>query len=813
MRRRGVRLLPLLLAATALACEAGDTLGDTGIGEVRVVLRGNVVDAADGAPIEGIHVTLVRVLPDAASESVVEIGTTDAEGRFGPSDTVAIEPEAHHYALRLTDPAGRYFEDESTVVFALTDAELDYRDLRMTPREIRARSDLAATLLDARTDAPLAGVQVTIAAASGDEAPRTVESDAEGEIRVADLPLGRYVVTWDGSAIASDAAPDGYVVETEVVSLQPGPLNDRGSVRLMPRSRRLDLAVVTSWRFDDDPHFEPIDLDVAFSLPGPDFDFNHLLGAQLAVEPTQTATPASGFAAGTAYWPRFLGGEPGDPGRVRVDAGSPAHRVGDVDVVTLDRTSDDGREPEVLTFHRRNPMTALPADLAYHYVDEGVRRFPVGMGVLTVTWRSGAAGLFGSDATVKVYQGEALVGRFALGELDLPPGEGGRRVWTPFLVEYGFTSPSPAGDDDVYFRLVPLAGIDRRVDARTWPYEAREAAAAGLAAARAGAVHDDRLYVAGADADDGHGLWVREPADDLAPDAAAAGGWRRLTSDEIPAEFEVKALATWRGSLVVGGVDHRPGHEDEGALRLGADGPTSLGPCGPVRAMLDAGGALYLGTPAGLRLAGICGDRQLESQALRDAPRGDIRALTAFTFGLQNGRPVAFLLAGGEGTGLQAGFVERQRQGGRVRAVARWGVDPPGREGSPIPGGATITALGTWSGLLLVGTADGGLRVTDGFRWADDPAGVIAPGGGRPEGDRLPATDGDGAPVVPVAFAEAHGALYVATSAGLWQHRPPRGGAPAAWTRLPLPDVDLRGLVPHGEDLYVLTGAGLLRVR
>jgi hypothetical protein len=59
-----------------------------------------------GLPISGIVVELVRDEPGHTgldAVTVAEIARTDAQGAFGPSPPLVIEPEDYRYALRLKD--------------------------------------------------------------------------------------------------------------------------------------------------------------------------------------------------------------------------------------------------------------------------------------------------------------------------------------------------------------------------------------------------------------------------------------------------------------------------------------------------------------------------------------------------------------------------------------------------------------------------------------------------------------------------------------------------------------------------------------
>jgi len=132
------------------------------------------------------------------------------------------------------------------------------------------------------------------------------------------------------------------------------------------------------------------------------------------------------------------------------------------------RDSNDGLKPEVPTFYQRSPLRASPQKIAYHYeygAPQAVEHYPVAAGALVVTvadWPHGAcqeepaAGqdcatrdprrygdLYDARPVLKAYVGSELVGRFELGDLVVPPGEGNRTSWMPLVVEYGFTDANP----------------------------------------------------------------------------------------------------------------------------------------------------------------------------------------------------------------------------------------------------------------------------------------------------------------------------------------------------------------------------------
>lgn len=355
-RARWALGLALVLGFAAPGCDGGsDETAALGVGQVEVTLGGHVRSIETGLPIEGIVVELVRDEPghtgiDAAK--VADLGSTDAEGGFGPSPPLVIEPEDYRYALRLKDPQEpvRYQPDAATTVFALVASDLRFDNLAMTPNDQRARMVVSGVVLDSRTDAPLAGVKVALTREGQGTPVHETVSGPNGRYAFERVLVDTLRVEFDGSAVTSPGAPEGYIQEYAPAVL-PSEATEfsLGPTRLVPRSDREDLTILLDWRYEP-PEVAPFELihnlDLVLSIADPSVDINHLFGMKVdmaslvpplpasAAPPPPPDTdagignntlehlngevpirssdlsiaPSSGFGAGTGYWPSFLGG-------------------------------------------------------------------------------------------------------------------------------------------------------------------------------------------------------------------------------------------------------------------------------------------------------------------------------------------------------------------------------------------------------------------------------------------------------------------------------------------------------------------------
>lgn len=425
-----------LLSACDSASEDAQTLG---VGEVEVTLAGTVRSIETGLPIEGIVAEVVRDEPAGLGVEpavVATIGETDADGRFGPSTPLVIEPEDYRYALRLRDPQDkpRYQPNSATTVFALVASDLRFDRITLTPIDRRVRSVVVGTVLDAATDTPLAGVTVTLTRPDAPAPDYTTVSDDKGRYAFERVIAETMRIDFVGESLRGPNAPAGYIPEYAPFSPAEDRLEyDQGTTRLVAKSERDDLSVLLDWQYlplETAPFERVHNLDLVFSLGAPDTDINHLYGHEvdmativsrfglggpagnpiddeIRVTPGDlSVAPASGFGVDTGYWPSFLGGRDAErvsvgqisgagdtPGACAVAPGRVCTaKRGDIATVELQRRSANGAQPESLAFRLRNPLAAFPVGLAYHYAAaDGTTHYPVGVGVLTVVARPDAS--------------------------------------------------------------------------------------------------------------------------------------------------------------------------------------------------------------------------------------------------------------------------------------------------------------------------------------------------------------------------------------------------------------------------------------
>ncbi len=863
-------LAALFTAAGLGACDATEEAQTLGVGEVEVTLAGVVRSIETGLPIEGIVAEVVRDPPLGQGLEpvlVAAVGETDAEGRFGPSAPLIVEPEDYRYALRLRDartPA-RYQPNSATTVFALVASDLRFDRLTLTPIDQRVRTVVVGKVLDAATDAPIAGVTVTLTRTSDAAPTHTTVSDAKGEYAFERVLAETMRVDFVGDAVRGASAPAGYIAEYAPFTPDGDrPLYDLGTTRLVAKSERDDLSVLLDWQYQD-PETAPFErihnLDMVFSIGGPDTDINHLFGrevdmaAMIRSVPSGSAgssplddevpvhagdlsiAPASGFGADTGYWPAFLGGK--DAGRRSVGQlatgesptgvceGAPGRICqatnGDAVTVELLRRSANGAEPESLAFRLRNPLGAYPKGLAYHYTAaDGRRHYPIGVGVLTVIARpdispdvAGPApgadsrrvdpDIHRSRAVAKVYRGSTFVGRFDIGRTELPPGEDSNRTWTPFVVEYGFTKSMPLTDDDMYFRVVPFTAIKQSVERRRWLYEDRSASENGLVRVRDTLDFDGVLYAAGAGAEtlpptERFGLWY------LGADQEDEGlRWHWLSNDEFPRVLELHALGLMNGAFVaslgdgMGGVLFGPFSGSQNELQTD---------CPPVNHMEAVAGDFLLATPVGLRSGVVC-DPTVERPHLVGAPSAPLLAVTQHRF-----RAGSRMLLGGEGTGLWTSTLPELE--GDMPTTAAWAQGAPGLDvaATGLAADATITVLRSLDDALIVGTAGHGLFLSvpepaapEGQQdvWAplNEGSGVLPPGYGFPAPPEGPPR---------VTAVEVQGErILVATDRGLLDFGPISeeiiGFTPIE------PSMPVEHMANFGGTVFLFTSEGVVRYR
>lgn len=349
-------VLALVAAAFPPGCDGGsDETAALGVGQVEVTLAGQVRSIETDLPISGIVVELVRDEPGHTgldAVTVAEIARTDAQGAFGPSPPLVIEPEDYRYALRLKDSEAkaRYQPNAATTVFALVASDLRFDNLVMTPNDQRARLVVSGVVLDARTDAPLPGVKVALLRDGQGTPVHETVSGANGSYAFERVLVDTLRVEFDGSTVITPGAPGGYIREyAPAVLPSEGAEFSLGQTRLVPQSEREDLTILLDWRYET-PDVAPFDfihnLDLVVSVTDPSVDVNHLHGLQVdlstlvpaAGAPVSAApgeatdagvddnplrhlgdevpirgsdlsiAPSSGFGAGTGYWPSFLGG-------------------------------------------------------------------------------------------------------------------------------------------------------------------------------------------------------------------------------------------------------------------------------------------------------------------------------------------------------------------------------------------------------------------------------------------------------------------------------------------------------------------------
>ncbi len=478
-----------------------------------------------------------------------------------------------------------------------------------------------------RNGQPIAEALVTLAIRETGEVPFSTKTGADGQFRFDGVPAREYdMVITAGNARIGDE-PRAYAPVERVVPVrredevpQPGSgLVDLGPIFLVSSAENEDLRIVLTWNRDrPDDDRPPVDLDGYLLLPDATCDVNHLGGAETALgSAALSISPQAGFGAGTCYWPAFLNGEPGDPGRTIVGYESPLHVVehpagpeaalyGCTDnadgivpgegearrcvVASLDNDSKNGSEPEVVTFNKELFLREYPKSLGYYYdykingAGDTVRHYPVGVAVYSVLLpepeRPDPAGndlanINNSGARVEVFQGNQRVAAYDVTEIGLPEE---LRTWTVLLVEVGFKNPNPRTGDDVYFRVLPFNGLDENIQAGVFAWEDRRAATATTLAndgtmqpspireVHAALDVNGRLVVA-AGTDDPtmpHGIWV------LRQDQQRRTGFERILADTVP----ITALAYDGGRLFgarAGLVHELGGPTRDDGTPLGAD--------------------------------------------------------------------------------------------------------------------------------------------------------------------------------------------------------------------------------------------------
>ena len=858
-----------LLAALGLTgCGNAKSEAPAGVGDVEVVLAGTVRSAETDEPLEGLSVALIRETAVPREYEVVrDLGETRADGTFGPSAAETIQPEDVRYFLRVTDADENYEDNAATVVFAIVNSDLHFDDLHMRPRDVRPRTVFVGTVQNARTDTPLAGVEIALQRRGEATPAYTTTSDAQGRYSIDDVVLGAFKIVYTGDSVVDADAPEGYVGEDETVTLDETPIYDNEITRLMPKAENDDLSILLDWDYEspeDAPFFQPFDLDATISMQSMGDGttvVNHLFGRSVDLgsladpDPTVdgalmaqdfSVSPASGFGAGTSYWPGFLGGD--DAGRVTLSASFPVVMAGARPLAELQRTSTDGTSPETMTMAQIQPYPTPPTGLAYNYLygdDEAPNRhFPTGVAAFTVqlntdaSVRAGEADtrplgddIFRSEAAVKVYVGTHFIGRFDIGTTVIPPGEQNKRSWTPFLVEYGFTDANPTRDDQVYFRVVPLSAGKQRVERRRWMLEDTTATAAGIKVPEAYLVTGERLNVAGRVTD---ALAERPLAEGgggpfglfflVRPPGFTAPLWLRSRTDTVPPARRFNSLGALDAQVFFSTTE-------AGVDQFSATGGEPVD-CPAVHQMRAVQGELLLATDRGLRSAVDCA--ALDRPLLGGAPATPATLATALHRFADGPR----MVLGTDGAGLYTSPLPHPP----LVPTAQWTRGAPGGDTLISAGGrelpahappadARVTALADLDGTLLVGSADGlGLfasqRLTDGAPEdsASDGGQVVdwwrplnagAPGVSAGEGfpTQLPGPDG-GAPT-PVTIRDItpyRGHVLISTDHGLidWN---PASGRDAGTFEVVQPAIGVNGAAVLGSTVYVLTEAGMATYR
>ncbi len=430
-----------------------------------MTLSGKVLALDTGNPISGVLVRVLLLNPTDNTTTFLKNAGSDvsatsaADGSFAFTQAVSLAVDSYQHYLHISDPAGNYFDSDSTVIYAMRDSVLKYDAIKLSAKAPASYSTISGTIKDLLAGSAVSGLTVTLTN-TNTAVTYTGTSGATGSFSIDKVPVAFYKMELDGSTLTTP-----YNKESSDLILENTATNALGDLLVSQASTGDDLRIVLSWTNRD------LDLDGSFSLPLENFDFNHLGTKQVRLPSSIiTVNPAFKFAEGTAYWPENMGGAADVGNRVLVNKGKLSHSVSGTKIVELDKDSLDGATPEVTTIYKQNPQTGYPGKLAYFYdfTKEGTAQtyFPMGMGIYNVTCSTPNASIYDSGATVKVYQGSTYLGKFSVADLTIDQGESNRRYWAVLQVEIGYTKASPQASTDIYYRVVPYSSAGALPDSR-----------------------------------------------------------------------------------------------------------------------------------------------------------------------------------------------------------------------------------------------------------------------------------------------------------------------------------------------------------
>lgn len=870
-----LRAAALLLAA----CESAEEAQTLGVGEVEVTLAGTVRSIETGLPIEGIVAEVIRDEPAGTGvEPVVfaTVGETDAEGHFGPSKPLVIEPEDYRYALRLRDPLNqpRYQPNSATTVFALVASDLRFDRITLTPIDRRVRSVVVGTVLDAATDAPLAGVTVTLTRPSDPTPTYTAVSDARGKYAFERVLAESMRIDFLGESLRGPDAPAGYISEyAPFAPTNNRLLYDQGPTRLVAKSDRDDLSVLLDWQFQplESAPFERVhNLDLVFSIGGPGADINHLFGREVdmativarfglagpAGNPIEdeirvtpgdlSVAPASGFGVDTGYWPSFLGGRddervsvgqtttlPDAPGACAVAPGRICTaKRDDVATVELQRRSANGAQPESLAFRLRNPLEAFPKALAYHYAAaDGKTHYPVGVGVLTVVARPDATP---DQPPVEPGAGDPLAAERDPRRVDPDIHRSGavakvyRGATFVGRFDIGRTELPPGEDSNhtwtpfvvEYGFTVASPTTDDQMYFRVVPFTAIK-----QSVERRPWMYEDKSAGANGlvrvqDTLDFDGvLYAAGVGPDTAPEGQRFGLWYLgADSDSAGLSWHWLADAEFPRSFellafgLLNGAFVASFKDATGAILFGPFSGTE----GEWQADcppvndMEAVAGDFLLATPVGLRSGVVCDPTVERPHLLGAPAAPILAVTQHRF-----RAGARMVLGGEGIGLWTSPLPEL--GGDEPTTAEWAAGAPGLDGAAIglPSDATVTALRSIDEGLMVGTAAHGLFLTlpqpDAQGDMQDAWAPLNEGAGvMPPGYGFP-TGPEGSPRV-TAIEVVGERILVGTTGGLYAFEPVASEVGVGLVPAE-PALEIEGMTTFGGTVYLFTAEGVVRYR
>jgi hypothetical protein len=211
-----------------------------------VTLTGTVVDSTNATAINGALVIVGDRGPSAL---------TDAQGRF----TLANVPTG---AQRLRAYRFGYRQLDRTIDVIGPMAPLDLR-LEPDPLQLQgitvggnARGDISGIVRDARSEQPVAWVDLTLTEDAVHTVGRREVSDVEGEFEISNIRVGSYLLRVERLGYVSQYVPVSHTVPTEPldVRLDPDTVQIAGLVALVGAlERRQDAWPRSSMVIDEEP--------------------------------------------------------------------------------------------------------------------------------------------------------------------------------------------------------------------------------------------------------------------------------------------------------------------------------------------------------------------------------------------------------------------------------------------------------------------------------------------------------------------------------------------------------------------------------